>query len=117
MRALHKKLRVVLIKPSLGSWSVTATAICPTQRFRISLVMMLEVVDGYGIEIHLINENVENDHKYLRLLECDPSCATLLEWLACNVVGFTERLIWRPMLVSMVLNTKIYGYELASLAE
>src|SRR5664279_3493065 len=75
-------LRVVLIKPSKygldGAVERFRRGFMPNSTLRHLASMTPPEVMGHAVEVHAIDEYVETDLKYLRLLEHDPQCTTLL---------------------------------------
>ena len=75
-------LRVVLIKPSKyardGGLERFRRGFMPNSTLRHLASLTPAEVGGHSVEVHAIDEYVETDLKYLRLIERDPQCTTLL---------------------------------------
>jgi hypothetical protein len=82
MPAPHAPLRVVLIKPSKygrdGRVERFRRGFMPNSTLPHLASMTPGAVAGRAIELHAIDECVETDLEYLRLLEGDAQCSTLL---------------------------------------
>lgn len=91
-----KPIRVVLIKPSQYDYNNYVA------RYRYGLMpnstlshvggLTPENLDGHPVEIHMIDEYVEPDLKYLNLLKHDPSCHTLVALVGVMSIQYQRAL-------------------------
>ena len=89
-------LRVVLIKPSKygldGAVERFRRGFMPNATLPHIASMTPPEVQGHRVELHVIDEYVECDLAYLRLLERDPDCTTLLALVGVQTHQFHRAL-------------------------